>query len=707
MATFGFSVDEVRMQVRLDAPSISATWSWNDAGQIVTTSLRQPDGSEWIDPAFPSQLYRPPIGEDGFNPPAPILGPTHRDLAPPNTTILEDGRAHLAWTLTPVENPLQVTWHIEAFPAHPVIRQWIELTNTSPAVQLVERLPVFHGVFGGEPRSLTAHHGLERRGYLQRGEWPDWFTWSSEPLRTGQAARITSGYRKEATWLALTSLGDGPGLVFGWESNAEATCHYGDVNGDGSLVVSCALSPEYQLQPGATLTGPAGFILLAEGDLDELSYRCHQFVEDVLSWKADESRFPHVVFNSWGYGADIDESSIEFCLEICQKVGVEHFVVDFGWEDPDWHPLPDKFPNGLAPIADRVHAAGMLFGIHLSFGNLSSLSQAYRDHPDWGNGPGQWAYHREGQVHGLTLGNPATRDWLVDTLVRVADECKIDHFLTDHYLWGPVNTPTQELHATDDYQTIAEGFDQVLARFHALRPHVMIEHCDNGIGFPTFKMVQQHTTSIGVDALSSLKERVQTWRSSYVLHPRFLDNYVCDHDRNFKFIGEGLTDWDYRSHMFGGPLILMTSIKTLKEGSQDWAALTRGIDLFKRVRHRILTGKVLHLLEPQPMEQIGRGWDGWDAIGSYDPARDRAIVFAFRLGGTVDRRSIPFHGLREGSTYRVSNEDDSRVFSVTGKELMEQGLDWELPGNSDPRLPDPNGMVRGSAVIYLDAVSEG
>ncbi len=122
--------------------------------------------------------------------------------------------------------------------------------------------------------------------------------------------------------------------------------------------------------------------------------------------------------------------------------------------------------------------------------------------------------------------------------MRVADETKIDHFLTVHYLWGPVNPVTQELHATNDYQTIAEGFDDVLARFHARRPKVMIEHCDTGIGFPAFKMAQQHTTSIGVDALSSLDERVHTWPSSCVLPPRFLVNYVCDMTAEYKFIGE-------------------------------------------------------------------------------------------------------------------------------------------------------------------------
>ena len=50
-------------------------------------------------------------------------------------------------------------------------------------------------------------------------------------------------------------------------------------------------------------------------------------------------------------------------------------VLDFGWIDtlPDgtpclgnWWPDTKKFPRGLKPLSDEVHAAGMLFGIHMA-----------------------------------------------------------------------------------------------------------------------------------------------------------------------------------------------------------------------------------------------------------------------------------------------------------------------------------------------------
>lgn len=708
--TVGFTVDPVNRQLMLAHPLIQAAWTWDAQGHIHATHLSHvPTSTEWIDPTFRSQLYRPwfRTTESGTRDAESLLsGPSHPDLQPPTTTVEPDGRAHATWQMTPTDQPLGLTWHLEAFPDHAVIRQWVEIINNGSETVAIPDLPVFFWVFGAGPRPLTAHSGLERRHYRGRDEWPDWFTWNTQELSTGAVGRVHSGYRRAATWLALTSPNDGPGLVVGWESNAQATCNYGDLNGDGSLILDCALHPDYQLAPGQTLTGPAGFTLLAAGDLDELSYRCHRFVDEVLAWRAEEQdeRFPHVTFNSWGYGADIDDASMRRCFDICTKLGIEQFVVDFGWEDPDWYPLKDRFPNGLAPLADAAHAAGMLFGIHLSFGNLSNLSGAYQEHPEWGNGPGQWAYHREGRVYGLTLANPATRDWLVETLVRIVDENKIDHFLTDHYLWGPVNPAAQNLHATDDYMTIAEGFDDVLARFHALRPNVLLEHCDNGIGLPTFKMVQQHATSIGPDAVGSLYERVHTWRISRVLPPRYLDHYVCDFPKHFHYVGSGLTDYDYRSHIFGGPMILMTAIKTLEEGSEDWLALERAVALAKRVRRKILSGKVLHLLEPQPLEQVGRAWDGWDAIGSHHESSDSAVIFAFRLGGAVDTRTIPLHGLNPSSTYQITFADRPTTYTTSGANLLTHGISLSLPAPGHPPTIDLNGMLRASEVIFLDPV---
>jgi hypothetical protein len=217
-------------------------------------------------------------------------------------------------------------------------------------------------------------------------------------------------------------------------------------------------------------------------------------------------------------------------------------------------------------------------------------------------------------------------------------------------------------------------------------------------------MVAQHVTSIGPDAVGSQYERVGTWRLSRVLPPRYLDHYVTERLAPHIPFTAPFGDYEYRSQIFGGPMILMTDIMALDEGLDEWNALVRTIDLFKRIRRRVAEGKVLHLLEPQPVERVGDGWDGWDAIGSYHQQTDSAIILAFRLGGDLDTRVIPVHGLDPASRYRITYEDRSDRDERSGADIMARGIELSLPGPGLPRIVDGLGFVRASEVIFLEAI---
>lgn len=722
-----FAHDPERRTLTLVHPLVAAEWRWDERGRIDFTRFDHlPSGTSWLAEPQPDPLFLlgvagygdrfhtfddhravffGTVGDVRVNEPADrgcvgaslTIDLAMRPQAAEDPPIYDDTpRAY-----HPV--PVRVTWHVQAHPAHAVVRQWFEVTNTGDAEVTITRLPILVAGLRGTSATLTAHSGLDRMHRFRKQEGADWFSWRTLPLAPGVVDRIESGHRKAATWLGLTTEA-GPGLFAGWEVNARAFCDYGDLHGTGSCGIDISLEPAYRLAPGQVLTGPAAFLGAADGDVDEISYRTHRFVEDVIARPVADPRFPYVAFNSWGYGPRIDDASMRRCFERCKRLGIELFVVDFGWEDPDWHPRRDLFPDGLAPLADAAHEAGMAFGVHLSFGNVSSLSAMFREHPEWANGVGQWAYLSEGEVFRLTLGNPETRDWMIGKLVEIVDETKIDSFLTDHFLWGQTNPAVQDLRATDDYLTIAEGFDLVLEGLRERRPNVLVEHCDNGMGFPTFKMVAQHVTSIGPDAVGSQYERVGTWRISRVLPPRYLDHYVCERLAPHIPFTAPFGDYEYRSQIFGGPMILMTDIMALEEGDSDWAALTRTIDLFKRIRNRVAEGKVLHLLEPQPVERVGDGWDGWDAIGSYHEATDSAVVLAFRLGGELNERVIPMHGLRPETRYRIRFEDRPETHERTGADIVANGIPLTLPGPGQERIVDGLGFVRASEVVFLEAI---
>ena len=78
---------------------------------------------------------------------------------------------------------------------------------------------------------------------------------------------------------------------------------------------------------------------------------------------------------------------------------MERFVIDDGWfgqrkDDHaglgDWYVNQQKFPHGLKPVIDRVHALGMDFGIWVEPEMVNPNSDLYRKHPEWAmNFPGR------------------------------------------------------------------------------------------------------------------------------------------------------------------------------------------------------------------------------------------------------------------------------------------------------------------------------
>lgn len=106
---------------------------------------------------------------------------------------------------------------------------------------------------------------------------------------------------------------------------------------------------------------------------------------------------PPMGWNSWDcYGTSVNEEQLlgnaEYMAEHLKKYGWEYIVCDIQWSEPtadsfDYHnfaplymdeysrliPAPERFPSsaggkGFKPIADKIHALGLKFGIHIMRG---------------------------------------------------------------------------------------------------------------------------------------------------------------------------------------------------------------------------------------------------------------------------------------------------------------------------------------------------
>ena len=94
----------------------------------------------------------------------------------------------------------------------------------------------------------------------------------------------------------------------------------------------------------------------------------HRFELGAIVPQAAHRRLRPVLYNSWeATGFDVNEARQEALAEKAASIGVERFVMDDGWfgerkddhaELGDWYVNPQKFPHGLKPLIDKVHALG-------------------------------------------------------------------------------------------------------------------------------------------------------------------------------------------------------------------------------------------------------------------------------------------------------------------------------------------------------------
>ncbi len=149
----------------------------------------------------------------------------------------------------------------------------------------------------------------------------------------------------------------------------------------------------YKLAPGDKLDTPVFYGGHTSHGIGEASRLLHQFELAKVLPQSPKPRPRPVIYNSWeATEFAVDEPGQTALAEKAARIGVERFVMDDGWFGArntdraglgDWNVNPAKFPHGLKPLIDKVHALGMDFGLWVEPEMVNPDSDLYRKHPDW------------------------------------------------------------------------------------------------------------------------------------------------------------------------------------------------------------------------------------------------------------------------------------------------------------------------------------
>lgn len=136
----------------------------------------------------------------------------------------------------------------------------------------------------------------------------------------------------------------------------------------------------------------------------------------------------------------------------------------------------DGFPNGLAPVAKRVHEHGMRFVVWVEPERVCHGTELWEEHPEF-----LLHYHEDWDAL-YDLSSDAAREWLTDRLARLIEEYGIDVYRQDFNM-DPL--PYWRAHDEEGRKGITElhyveglyrMWDSLLARF----PHLLIDNCSSG-----------------------------------------------------------------------------------------------------------------------------------------------------------------------------------------------------------------------------------
>ncbi len=479
-----------------------------------------------------------------------------------------------------------------------------------------------------------------------------------------------------------------------------------------SLKVALGLNPDpgpfrTRLKPGESFESPIVFFGGFRDGPDRAGNILRPWVRAVLgnpeTWK--NSSYPLIVNNSWGGGMEVNEEIAMRMIRDSAELGVDMFHVDAGWfrDVGDWRPNPQKFPHGLAVIADDAHKHGLKFGIWVDWtqaglstepGALNARDPKVRD---WmvTDIPADWKPEPfKGQT--IDLGVPEAKTWAEHEVNRIITDYHLDMLEHDGYLVAHGCDRTDHPHAAPDplnkcvYKSSGAYFvDSTNATdvsYHAVRayydinskmrqthPGLLFEICNDG-----GRMVDFGTAAHGdyfsiTDTYDPLSNRRAFYDTSHVLPAAMLESYVekwpVPHIENFRYM--------LRSGMMGWLTIMLD---TTAWSVEQHVAAKQEIDLYKKELRGLIRDANLYHVSPRP--------DGvhWDGIEYWDPGRKRGVVYAFRGMSEAEKtHAFVLRGLQPASRYVLKFHDAGATRTVTGQQLMTGGLNvsLDIPNSSE------------------------
>jgi alpha-galactosidase len=482
-----------------------------------------------------------------------------------------------------------------------VVERWVTLDNQGPTVELLR----------ADSATWTLPHREDWRLSQLHGRWAAESRLVRSPLTYGEkvigSRRGHTGHQ-HLPWVALDTdateeRGEVYGCALGWSGSWRiAVAQLPDARVQITGGAGYDDSGLLRLAAGESFTTPVFAGLWSDGGFGGASRAWHAYQRAYVIPDADRDR--PVLFNSWeATEFDISEEQQGALARRAAAIGVELFVVDDGWFGErvsdraglgDWTPNPDRFPKGLKPLADYVHALGMQFGIWVEPEMVNPDSELYRAHPDWAQyQTGRKRTEFRNQLV-LNLAREDVQEYLFAQLDGLLSSAPIDYVKWDFNRCftdaGWPGEPYPQRLWVDHVRALYGLLD----RLRAAHPGVAFESCSGGggrIDLGVMSRTDQVWTSDNTDPLDRLA--IQDGFSQ--IHPaRVMAAWVTD-SPNVQLNGRfSSLRFRFVSAMAG---VLGVGGDLTEWTEEELAEAREWVELYKEIRPLVQRGD-LHRLRP-------------------------------------------------------------------------------------------------------------
>ena len=418
----------------------------------------------------------------------------------------------------------------------------------------------------------------------------------------------------------------------------------------------------YVLHPGDKLDTPIFYGGYAANGLGEASRTLHRFeIDQVLPHRAGANVPPKprpVIYNSWeATEFNVTEAGQMALAEKAAALGIDRFVMDDGWfgerkDDHaglgDWYVNPKKFPRGLKPLIDKVHALGMDFGLWVEPEMVNPDSDLYRKHPDWVlSFPSRPRSEQRNQLV-LNLARTDVRDYVLNFLDKLLTENDIAFLKWDYNRnWsepGWDQLPPAEQKKV--YVEFTRNLYSILAELRHRHPKVELESCSGGGGRVDLGILRFADEVWPSDNTDPFDRLTQQDGFSYAYTPQVMMAWVTDSPH---WLNQRSTSLTYRmlSSMQGS---LGIGANIAKWSEEETLTAKKLIAAYHQAQPTIVQGALYRLISPRQGSEFS-------ATQTVNRDQSQSVVFAF-IHSTQEGRPFPrlkLKGLNPVQQYELTS----------------------------------------------------